>query len=534
MKANQIRAISKLYRRRFSELGGYSKEQAWELAKLSANTGRQIGILINRLGKPVMVVVGDRDKIVIPELQRERQSLGRLRGIRLLHTHLNGTGLTQDDLMDLAFLRLDSIGVLNVDEAGSPRTFQWAHLLPSNPKNELFQIKTKIPWDKSKTDFKIHSQFLEEELSRKAEDTLISANEENALLISVDTKSKKVQESSLSELMDLVQTAGMKVTDTLVQRVKKINPKFILGKGKLAELEVQALQTGANVLVFDCELTPAQLRNLAEITERKILDRTQIILDIFAQHATSRAGKLQVELAQLDYTLPRLVGKNRALSRLTGGIGGRGPGETKLELDRRRIRERRTKIKKDLFKLRKQRGDTRIRRYKAGLPIVALVGYTNAGKSTLLNTLTESSIHTENKLFATLDPTSRRLRCPQEQEVILTDTVGFICYLPPYLKEAFLATLEELEAADILIHVADASHLDVEGQVQAVNGILNEMSLDDRPSILALNKWDLLDDYRKEIIQNCFPEGLPISAIHRKSLDKLIATVQRKLPAQES
>jgi GTP-binding protein HflX len=273
------------------------------------------------------------------------------------------------------------------------------------------------------------------------------------------------------------------------------------------------------------------MRNLAQITERKVVDRTQVILDIFSQHATSKAGKMQVEMAQLDYTLPRLVGKNRALSRLAGGIGGRGPGETKLELDRRKIKDRRTKINKELSKIRKHREFTRLRRSHAGLPIVALVGYTNAGKSTLLNTLTHSSVHTANKLFATLDPTSRRLRFPEDREIILTDTVGFIRSLPENLKEAFLATLEELHAADILLQVADASHPEVEDQILAVQTILEEMGLQHIPRILALNKWDLVDGSQRPLLANRYPEAVSISATQRDTLEPLIASTLQKLPA---
>jgi len=453
-----------------------------------------------------------------------------LRGLRLLHTHFKGSGLTQEDLMDLVFLRLDSIGVLTVDAGGSPKLFQWAQLAPANPENDLYQISEARSWDKTDIDFLGQIEALEEELSRSS-GLARSGSSERALLISVDTAPRRQQDVSLDELNDLARTAGIVVKDRLVQRVSRINPKHILGKGKLAELEVMALQTDASALIFDCELTPAQMRNLADITERKILDRTQLILDIFAQHATSKAGKLQVELAQLDYMRPRLVGKNRALSRLAGGIGGRGPGETKLELDRRRIRDRRTKIKEEIDKVRRQRLSTRQRRTQAGVPIVALVGYTNAGKSTLLNALTHSAIYTANKLFATLDPTSRRLRLPQDREVVFTDTVGFIRYLPESLKEAFLATLEELDSADILLHVADAAHPEIDKQVQAVEGILEEMHLQDKPRLLALNKWDLVDEERCRVIGNIFPLGLPISAATGENLHRLSAEIVKKLPA---
>jgi len=370
LKPSQIKSLNRLYHRKFSSIGGYSKDQARELAHLTTETGRQIGILINRREQAHMVIVGDANSILIPELGRQREGAGRLRGLRLLHTHLNSPHLSNEDLMDLVFLRLDSIGVLNINTPNTPHSFQWAHLLPSNQEKEIFWISPAISWDKSDTDFSSQVEALESEFFRTVNNSTPSRQGERALLISVDTAPKQVQNRSLLELGDLVQTAGLHVADSLVQRVKHVNPKHILGKGKLAELEVLALQSDSSVLVFDCELTPTQMRNLAEITERKILDRTQVILDIFAQHATSAAGKLQVELAQLDYTQPRLVGKNRALSRLAGGIGGRGPGETKLELDRRRIKDRRTKIKQELSKIRRQRSTTRANRASADIPIV--------------------------------------------------------------------------------------------------------------------------------------------------------------------
>ena len=433
--------------------------------------------------------------------------------------------------MDLVFLRLDSIGALSAASSGEPLFFQWAHLLPPNPQSRMYSISEQTPWDQVDVDFDDQIEALESELLRHLGNSRISERSEKALLIGVGTEPKHIQSRSLEELGELASTAGLEVADTLVQRVSKMHPHHILGKGKLAELEVLALQTGATALIFDRELSPAQMRNLAQITERKIVDRTQVILDIFSQHATSKAGKMQVEMAQLDYTLPRLVGKNRALSRLAGGIGGRGPGETKLELDRRKIKDRRTKINKELSKIRKHREFTRLRRKHAGLPIVALVGYTNAGKSTLLNTLTHSSVHTEDKLFATLDPTSRRLRFPEDREIILTDTVGFIRSLPDNLKEAFLATLEELHAADILLQVADASHPEVETQIEAVQAILEEMGLQDIPRILALNKWDLVNSSHRPLLRNRYPEAVTISATQRSTLEPLIESTVQKLPA---
>lgn len=487
-----------------------------------------MALLIDRAGKPYMVLVGDTGSIYIPELPRARLGSRRLRGLRLLHTHISGEKLTQEDLMDMVFLRLDNVCAL-MCEQGEPVAAQVGYLLPAEVEGRSYEVLDPVRWDRLDVDLAAIVDALEDELARSAGTAEVS-DENRALLVSVDTAPRQVQELSLEELADLAETAGLDAAGTMIQRVRKLNPKFIMGKGKLAELEVKALQADAGVIVFDQDLSPAQIRNLAEVTERKIIDRTQLILDIFAQHATSRSGKLQVEMAQLKYALPRLVGKNRAMSRLVGGIGGRGPGETKLEIDRRRARDRLTRLKKELDQVRKRRGQTRERRAKAGLPIVSLVGYTNAGKSTLLNTLTGSEVLAENKLFATLDPTSRRIRFPREREVVLTDTVGFIRRLPADLQEAFRATLEELDSADVMVLVADASHPEVEEQVAAVRSIINEMDLADTPTILVLNKWDRLDEEERVAMGNVFPDALTVSALDRPSLEPLVEEILDNLP----
>lgn len=496
---------------------------------LSRGIGRQLGVLVNRKGVPVMVIVGEQDGIFIPELSRHRQADSRLSGLRLLHTHLDGSLLTQEDLMDMVFLRLDAICVLTVSSEGTPRTCQVAHILPPNADDTPYLVHPAMIWDEVDFDFGGSVRALEDELSRTGQSVASAAREGAAILVSVSSEPKGVQERSLAELAELAATAGLDVAGTVVQRVSRINPKLILGKGKLSELEVLALQKNAATLVFDQELTPTQQRNLSQTTERKVLDRTQLILDIFAQHAQTREGKLQVEMAQLKYMMPRLVGQNRALSRLAGGIGGRGPGETRLELDRRKIRDRIAQLKTELGSVRKHREATRSRRDKAGLPIVSLVGYTNAGKSTLLNTLTKSDVLAENKLFATLDPTSRRLRFPEDREIILTDTVGFIRHLPADLREAFMATLEELESADLLIHVADASHPEMEAQLDAVDSILRELSIDGIPRVLALNKVDRVAEESREALAFVHPEAVFISALDRPTLAPLVERIKSML-----
>ena len=524
-----MKALNRLTTRRFPATDVYTIDQARELSLLSRALGRQLGMLIDRKGRVDMVLVGEAGGILIPELPRARSGADRLRGLRLLHTHLTPDGLSQEDLMDLLFLRLDAIIVLTVNPDGDPVQWQEAHLLPTPVAGQPYRVEQLRPWDQTSAHFAATAEALEEELARRSDDTREASDAPRALLVSVAAQPRIIQERNLDELAELARTAGLAVAGRMVQRVAQVNPKFILGKGKMAELEVLALEGRAGILVFDGELSPAQLHNLADITERKVLDRTQLILDIFAQHAVTRAGKLQVELAQLRYTQPRLTGKNRAMDRLMGGIGGRGPGETKLETDRRRSRERMARLRKELDQLRRQRAFTRSRRARRGIPLAALVGYTNAGKSTLLNNLTRSEVLAENKLFATLDPTTRRLHFPAEREIILADTVGFIRNLPRELMDAFRATLEELESADLLVHVADASHPDLLQQITSVETILEELELQHMPRILLLNKWDLLDVPARAELADAFPHAIPVSARTGDGLKRLLEVLENML-----
>lgn len=516
--------MQRLYKRKFSSGVAWSHEQARELALLSRSINRQLGLLIDRKGKVEMVIVGQATSIFIPELPANNDK--HLRGLRLLHTYLGDQEITQEDLLDMLFLRLDAVLTLNVKDTGEPTSWQAAWLNPEKFSDKgRYLIQNKRAWHDNTFDISEITNHIEKELDSNLQNLQEMNPEKRSLLISVSTEGNTIQERNLEELAELVRSAGLEVCGRLIQRVSHPNPRFILGKGKLAELEIMALEKNANILIFDGELLPAQLHNLADITERKVLDRTQIILDIFAQHAVSRAGKLQVELAQLAYIQPRLAGKNRAMDRLAGGIGGRGPGETKLEMDRRRTRQRMSFLQHQLTILRKQRELARTRRARNQIPVVALVGYTNAGKSSLLNKLTKSQTIAEDKLFATLDPATRRLRFPQEREIILSDTVGFIRNLPDELTDAFQATLEELASADLLIHVADSSHPEVQRQIESVDNILEKLSLNKIPKILVLNKIDKAQPnhiYR-------YPGSLSVSARTGNGLDTLLAKIERHL-----
>ncbi len=520
LKSNQIKRLENLYRRKAPPETIATFEMTREISLLSWEIRRQIALLIDRLGKVIFVIVGDRQKIVIPDLSDYRVAPGRLRGLRCIHTHLKNEPLSPDDLTDLALLSLDIMAAVTFSEEGLPDKVHVGHILP---EASLKPYRILEPVDPHQLDIGCLSliQSLEGELSRRRLSIKSDQKIERALLISVTSESKSVAEDSLCELKELAKTSGIDVAGTVLQQRQKIDPRFLMGQGKLQELIIMALQNFASLLIFDQELNPSQIRSITDATELKVIDRTQLILDIFAQRARTREGKLQVELAQLKYLLPRLVTKNTAMSRLTGGIGGRGPGETKLEINRRRVRDRITQLEKSLNTVRKQRRQQRSLRNRKGLPIISIIGYTNAGKSTLLNTLTNSRVLAESKLFATLDPSSRRLRFPRDIEVIITDTVGFIKNLPEDLKVSFRATLEELESADLLLHVIDISNPRFEDQIESVEKILEDLDLKNIPMIRILNKEDLVDKSLVSQLERTY-DGIGVSALDTTSLLPLI------------
>jgi GTP-binding protein HflX len=473
LKANQIRRLERLYRRRIPPEYVITFELTKELASLSHAIRRQIGLLINRAGKITCVIVGDHRKIVIPDISEYRIAPGRLRGLRCIHTHLSNEALTRDDLTDLALLRLDMMGVITANDDDLPPRVYLAHILPNTSAKRPYQLLPPLKANELNIECLQIIRALEDELAYIRALHRAAKGKERALLVGVTTAPGRVARNSLAELEELATSSGIEVIETILQHRNKADARFLMGRGKLEELTLTALTKGATLIIFDRELNPSQMRAITNQIDIKIVDRTMLILDIFAQRAQSKEGKLQVELAQLKYLLPRLVSKNTAMSRLTGGIGGRGPGETKLEINRRRVRDRIAQLEKSLLVVRKQRKQRRAKRNKKGLPIISIVGYTNAGKSTLLNTLTKSRELVENRLFATLDPSSRRLRFPRDIEVIITDTVGFIKNLPRDLVVAFRATLEELESADLLLHVIDISNPRCLDQVKSVERIEN-------------------------------------------------------------
>jgi GTP-binding protein HflX len=529
LKPSQIHALERLQRRRVDPRWLISPELARELAHLSHAIGRQLGLLLNRAGQPTHVLLGEPQRIVIPSLENYRAAPGRLCGLRCIHTHLHDAPLDADDLADLSLLRLDLMAAIQVSAAGEPQTIHAAHLLPNSVGRPAQRLLPPLGSADLNIDCRALLQSLEAEMAQQAGLRQADAeSREGALLVSVSPLPRRQVRDSMAELEDLAHSAGIAVIGTLYQQRRQVDPRTLMGQGKLQQLAIAALEQGATLIIFDQDLNPSQLRSITERMTAKVIDRTQLILDIFAQRARSREGRLQVELAQLKYLLPRLVTKNTAMSRLTGGIGGRGPGETKLEINRRRARERIGLLEKELERVSCQRAQQKSQRLKKGIPVISIVGYTNAGKSTLLNSLTGSRVAAENRLFATLDPSSRRLRFPRDLEVIVTDTVGFIRELPRDLLAAFRATLEELQGADLLLHVIDVSNPRWAEQVRSVERILAELSLEALPCLRVLNKIDRLDEATLEARRLALG-GVAVSALAPASLEPLVGRCRELL-----
>ncbi len=533
LKSSQVKALERIYQRRLPAGEMITPELARYLTEQSRELRRQIGLIIDRSGEVKYVVLGDDREIVIPDLSGYGMGRSGLRGLRCIHTHLKGEPLSQDDLNDLALLRLDMMVSLAVGDDGLPGAVNYAHLIPPDPEGQIHLLQKASSLYALDLDFGSFIRALDAELERSRSESLdLGDTREKAILLSVTQAPLREAEDALDELTELARTADVVVLDRIMQRSRKMNPRSLMGEGKLKEVVISALHRGATLLIFDQDLTPVQARTITAMTDLKVIDRSQLILDIFARRAHTLDGKVQVELAQLKYILPRLSGKGTEMSRLMGGIGGRGPGETKLETDRRRIRDRISRLEKQLASLSKGRLQRRQKRIKKGVPIVSIVGYTNAGKSTLLNALTQSEVFTEDLLFATLDTSTRRLRFPEDREVIITDTVGFIRQLPKSLMGAFKATLEEMVDAHLLLHVVDISNPRFEEQIRAVDRILSDLDLEEIPRILVFNKIDLIPD--EEVAPLCRRfEAIAVSAQRRKTFADLLREMEERCWGEE-
>jgi GTP-binding protein HflX len=522
--------LERLYRRRMPVDEVLSAEAAKTLAQFTQEIRRPIGLVITRRGAVQDVLVGPGTEPSPTTLATFRASPRSLRGLRLIRSHLKEQPLTQEDLTLLGLLRLDMIGVLAVTPKGEPGLLSLAHLNPPTPQGQLYTLLKPTLVHQCPVNFETFIRELEADLQRQSGSHTMT-QKQTAILVSASPKSKAEQEERLTELAELASSADLTVIDRLVQRTQGGGrQRFQLGSGKLKDVLMQAMQKGADLLIFDQDLAPAQLRTIEEITDLTVIDRTQLILDIFSQRAHSREGKVQVELAQLRYLLPRLSGQGTSLSRLGGGIGSRGPGETKLETDRRRIRERIDHLEREITGFARHQDQRRSRRTRQAFPVLSIVGYTNAGKSTLLNVLTNSQVSTAPRVFETLDTTSRRLRFPNGREVIITDTVGFIRDLPKDLLAAFRTTLDELRDADLLLHVVDAGAKDMDAHIASVDTVLQSLALDQIPRVLVFNKCDQLPTGQAEAL--CRRYGaIGISALYPETLPALIQQLEERLAA---
>ncbi len=529
-----LRALERIYRRRVPLDRIATPELARSLADASRETRRQVGALVHRSGEVDYVVVGDATGLMLPDIGRLRAAEGRFRALRLVHTHLYNEPLTRDDLVDLTRLRLDLVAAILLGGGGDPRAMTWAYNVPRADDNGAgaFEIVGPLPWGQEQPNFGELIGSLEQEFARRARTREVRAKDGRAILVHVGEKRRAAAmqraQARLDELHSLAGTAGVEVADRVIQLRDQVDPKFVLGKGKLEQVVMRAIELDAETLIFDCNLTPAQAREIGGRTDLRVLDRSQLILDIFAQRAETHDGKLQVELAQLKYTLPRLGQKDDALSRLTGGIGGRGPGETKLEIGRRRARDRVTQLERELRLLARRRAERRRRRSQSSIPVVAIVGYTNAGKSTLLNALTDAQVLAENKLFATLDTRARNLRLLDGNEVVVTDTVGFIRDMPEDLFAAFRATFEEAADADLLLEVIDASDPEHAHHVETTTQVLDELGLHAIPRLTVYNKVDRLPAPERAALETD-ANALSICALRKDTTKQLLRRIGEEL-----
>ncbi|MDR2017487.1 MAG: GTPase HflX [Syntrophobacterales bacterium] len=522
------RRLLKLYQRKVEPVSVVPFDTARNIMQISTDIGRQIGLLINRRGVIEYVIVGDRTRLRIPLLAGERVGRARFKGLRLIHTHLNGELLSKEDLTDLAILQLDLIASITERRREATETVHIGYLIPENKSGKVWDFIGPAPLQELDIDFIRFITELENEFTKaRGRYYLVEDDREKCILVSVvPPKTEKDVDEYIQEMKDLCYSAGITALDAIVQRPKELSTQYLIGKGKLEEVLMRCQQLGVDLIVFDEELSPGQIKNISALTELKVIDRNQLILDIFAGRAETTEAKIQVELAQLRYILPRLAGKGTALSRLMGGIGGRGPGETKLEVDRRRITDRLGFLERRLSEVMKIREKKRKKRKASGTPIVSIVGYTNSGKSSLLNLLTKSRVEAEDKPFSTLNPTTRLIKYPERKNIIVTDTVGFIKGLPQVLVRAFMATLEELKDAYLLLHLVDVSVPDFEERMEVVDNIVSTLDLADKPKLTVFNKTDKMDSSFIRLVEERY-KAVSISCLKKEGIEGLVETIEK-------
>ncbi|MDW8246067.1 MAG: GTPase HflX [Sandaracinaceae bacterium] len=531
LAASELRAAERIAKRRVPLNKLFTPELLRSLVEFSASTGRQVGVLVNRKGQVEWVIIGNHERLELPEIGRMRAGAGRLRGLRLIHTHLDESGLSRDDIVDLTRLRLDLVCAICLNSKGQASSVYYAHNLALPSGADFYAHRSYGPLSIAEAESIDPTPIIEEieEALALAARARPVRGQRRAILVHVSAKRELSDPDwMLDELAELARTAGIEAVARFAQIRDALDPKYLVGRGKLDEIVIESMRLDADLLIFDRNLSPSQGVSIAQATQLHVIDRTQLILEIFAKHAEGRDGKLQVELAQLKYLLPRLGAKDDALSRITGGIGGRGPGETLVEIGKRRVRERIRHLEAELKRLVVQRRERRRQRLRHQIPIVSIVGYTNVGKSTLLNALTHSDTLVADKLFATLDTRSRRLKLPGGEEVIVTDTVGFIRDLPEELFSAFRATFEEIEDASLILHVADISAPSLSEQIQATQSLLIKLGLGHKPTLLVLNKADRVPQEEAECIALA-KGGIAVSALHPQSLKPLIEKIQEML-----
>ncbi|MDR3591408.1 MAG: GTPase HflX [Negativicutes bacterium] len=534
IRKNIIQTLESIYEITLPAGQTITTELAEMLARLTTQLNREIAVYISRRGQVAAVVVGDTSTTSLPETAG-RRSAGRLSGIRCIHTHPVGDSRLSDlDITSIQEMRFDLMAALGIDNSCVAQvSFGFIAGLTAA---ETLQVETVGPLsldDFVSLDLNYLVTHIDRLLETRSKATSLAENE-HALLVGIQRQGGWDLADSLQELAQLAETAGAQVVGTESQKRDRPDAAYFIGRGKVQEIARARQEKSANLIIFDDELSPAQQRNLEQALGTKVLDRAALILDIFAQRARTHEGKLQVELAQLRYNLPRLGGQGLVLSRLGGGIGTRGPGETKLEVDRRRIRARISDIEQEIDQIKKQRTLHRQRRQEANIPSIALVGYTNAGKSTLLNTLTAAGVLAEDKLFATLDPTTRKITLPDGEVALVTDTVGFIQKLPHQLIAAFRATLEEVVQADLLLHVVDASHPRHQEQSEAVFQVLGELGAADKPLVTVFNKIDAVDNPHELDRLLRQPGSIAISASNGTGIDALLDVMRKSLYRQKT